>query len=64
MENVFLEAIASPSNYPFQSFILVIDSLRMGDSYRIYQACELVSASLTHFKWSNQLRNMTPLVVF
>ena len=43
----FLDAIASPSTYPYQSVgewvsDWVIDSFRFGDSYRISELCELV----------------------
>ena len=39
----FVDAIASPSTYPCQSVVeWVIDSFRFGDSYRIFELCELV----------------------
>ena len=45
----FLDAIASPSSYPCQSVgEWVIGSFRFGDSYRIFELCELV------YKWGLQ----------
>ena len=46
----FLDAIASPSSYPCQSVSQwVIHSFIFGDSYRIFELCELVRPELAIF---------------
>ena len=58
-EIVFFDAIASPSTYPPDWVSQSVMFSDFGDSYRIYQACELVTL-IIYLDTTNSLQKIYP----